>query len=224
MNTVKIYDAKVVVSLAKYDKNHKRFIYISETFGKSAWRPNESEPVNQNNVAPVNNGKAPMNHQPSGPSGSTIVFKGRSLLICSKIRGEVILKVRRPLVSLVIRVSKVLEIWAPVIDYDMSREVSGWESNDEDGSTLGDTEEGEFRPGDGSDEGEGKSGAKQSQETEVMHCHNPDHSVHGVHGKSKSAEGVPDDFTTMVSPEVNIGGSNSGGLILKIKMVIIVRH
>ncbi|MFS8018659.1 putative peptidylprolyl isomerase [Helianthus anomalus] len=41
MNRVKILEAKVSVSLAKYDKNHKKFIYTSKIVGEKTWRPKE---------------------------------------------------------------------------------------------------------------------------------------------------------------------------------------
>ncbi|KAL9992418.1 putative RNA recognition motif domain, nucleotide-binding alpha-beta plait domain superfamily [Helianthus debilis subsp. tardiflorus] len=41
MNKVKILEAKVSVSLAKYDKNHKKFIYTSKNMGEKTWRPKE---------------------------------------------------------------------------------------------------------------------------------------------------------------------------------------
>ncbi|KAM0027520.1 putative RNA recognition motif domain, nucleotide-binding alpha-beta plait domain superfamily [Helianthus debilis subsp. tardiflorus] len=50
MNMVKILEAKVSVSLAKYDKNHKKFIYTSKIVGGKTWRPkdppNMAPPVN----------------------------------------------------------------------------------------------------------------------------------------------------------------------------------
>ncbi|KAM0028120.1 putative nucleotide-binding alpha-beta plait domain superfamily, RNA-binding domain superfamily [Helianthus debilis subsp. tardiflorus] len=42
MNTVKILEAKVSVSLAKYDKNHKKFIYTSKVIGEKTWKPKET--------------------------------------------------------------------------------------------------------------------------------------------------------------------------------------
>ncbi|MFS8018831.1 putative RNA recognition motif domain, nucleotide-binding alpha-beta plait domain superfamily [Helianthus anomalus] len=41
MNTVKIFEAKVTVSLAKYDKNHKKFIYTPKVMGEKVWKPKE---------------------------------------------------------------------------------------------------------------------------------------------------------------------------------------
>ncbi|MFS8008411.1 hypothetical protein Hanom_Chr14g01272491 [Helianthus anomalus] len=44
MNTVKIFEAKLSVSLAKYDKNHKMFIHIVGAVGSKAWRPKDTNP------------------------------------------------------------------------------------------------------------------------------------------------------------------------------------
>ncbi|KAJ0626074.1 putative RNA recognition motif domain, nucleotide-binding alpha-beta plait domain superfamily [Helianthus annuus] len=41
MNTVKIFEAKVLVSLAKYDKNHNKFVYTSKFVGEKIWRPKD---------------------------------------------------------------------------------------------------------------------------------------------------------------------------------------
>ncbi|KAJ0520087.1 putative RNA recognition motif domain, nucleotide-binding alpha-beta plait domain superfamily [Helianthus annuus] len=64
MNTVKIFDAKPTVILAKYDKNHKRFIYTSELRGEEIWRPKVS--VQKQIPIPM------INKQPNeaGPSNS----------------------------------------------------------------------------------------------------------------------------------------------------------
>ncbi|MFS7972843.1 putative RNA recognition motif domain, nucleotide-binding alpha-beta plait domain superfamily [Helianthus anomalus] len=47
MNTVKIFEAKVMVSLAKYDKNHKRFMYTSKVLGEKVWKPKGTVPKSQ---------------------------------------------------------------------------------------------------------------------------------------------------------------------------------
>ncbi|XP_021980427.1 uncharacterized protein LOC110876568 [Helianthus annuus] len=52
MNTVIILEAKVSVSLAKYDKNHKKFIYTSKVVGDKVWR----QKVPSNTAPPNNNG------------------------------------------------------------------------------------------------------------------------------------------------------------------------
>ncbi|KAJ0917795.1 putative RNA recognition motif domain, nucleotide-binding alpha-beta plait domain superfamily [Helianthus annuus] len=41
MNRVLILNSKVSVSLAKYDKNHKKFIYTSKIIGEKVWRAKE---------------------------------------------------------------------------------------------------------------------------------------------------------------------------------------
>ncbi|KAJ0515605.1 putative RNA recognition motif domain, nucleotide-binding alpha-beta plait domain superfamily [Helianthus annuus] len=53
MNYVKIFEAKVSVSLAKYDKNHKKFIYTSKFVGEKTWRPKEASNSNQRNSGPA---------------------------------------------------------------------------------------------------------------------------------------------------------------------------
>ncbi|KAJ0454152.1 putative RNA recognition motif domain, nucleotide-binding alpha-beta plait domain superfamily [Helianthus annuus] len=47
MKTVKIFEAKVTIILAKYDKNHKEFIYTSKTIGEKVWRPKDPGQRNQ---------------------------------------------------------------------------------------------------------------------------------------------------------------------------------
>ncbi|XP_021991981.1 serine/arginine-rich splicing factor 2-like [Helianthus annuus] len=49
MNTVKIFEAKVLVSLAKYDKNHNKFIYTAKFMGEKVWRPKDSAQTFQRN-------------------------------------------------------------------------------------------------------------------------------------------------------------------------------
>ncbi|KAJ0804122.1 putative RNA recognition motif domain, nucleotide-binding alpha-beta plait domain superfamily [Helianthus annuus] len=65
MNKVKIFEAKVSVSLAKFDKNHKRFIYTSKIVGEKVWRPKEPAGM----APPVNKG---------GCSRGATVQEGRS--------------------------------------------------------------------------------------------------------------------------------------------------
>ncbi|KAJ0800366.1 putative RNA recognition motif domain, nucleotide-binding alpha-beta plait domain superfamily [Helianthus annuus] len=52
MNSVKIFEAKVSVALAKYDKNHKKFIYTSKFVGEKIWRPKDAVNSNQQNSGP----------------------------------------------------------------------------------------------------------------------------------------------------------------------------
>ncbi|KAF5806317.1 putative RNA recognition motif domain, nucleotide-binding alpha-beta plait domain superfamily [Helianthus annuus] len=90
MNTVKILEAKVSVSLAKYDKNHKKFIYTSKVVGEKIWRPKATSGLNplHNNFAGsrgpmVKEGKsfASLFHNdiPEGNSGSFSCAKSISI-------------------------------------------------------------------------------------------------------------------------------------------------
>ncbi|KAF5802508.1 putative RNA recognition motif domain, nucleotide-binding alpha-beta plait domain superfamily [Helianthus annuus] len=65
MNTVKIFEAKVTVSLAKYDKNHKKFIYTPKVMGEKVWKP--KEPVHRSEQGTGVN-----------PPGGAAVREGRS--------------------------------------------------------------------------------------------------------------------------------------------------
>ncbi|KAF5805251.1 putative RNA recognition motif domain, nucleotide-binding alpha-beta plait domain superfamily [Helianthus annuus] len=53
LNTIKMFNMKVVVSLAKYDKDHKRINYAADLLGRSVWRPkvnnqdNDGQPTGQ---------------------------------------------------------------------------------------------------------------------------------------------------------------------------------
>ncbi|KAJ0788266.1 hypothetical protein HanPI659440_Chr05g0189671 [Helianthus annuus] len=48
MNTIRMFDMKVIVSLAKYDKDHKKIVYTPEMLGRSEWRPKDGQLVNKN--------------------------------------------------------------------------------------------------------------------------------------------------------------------------------
>ncbi|KAF5769823.1 putative RNA recognition motif domain, nucleotide-binding alpha-beta plait domain superfamily [Helianthus annuus] len=81
MNTAKMFDMKVSVSLAKYDKDHKRFNYAPETFGRSEWRPKENNQSNDNYTSgSKNDDQPPQRKQPSGmgPNGPSFVQNGTS--------------------------------------------------------------------------------------------------------------------------------------------------
>ncbi|KAF5805004.1 putative RNA recognition motif domain, nucleotide-binding alpha-beta plait domain superfamily [Helianthus annuus] len=71
LNTVKMFDMKVLVSLAKYDKDHKRFNYAPENLGQSAWRPKGNA---------QDGGQPQVEKQASGntTSGPSYVQEGRS--------------------------------------------------------------------------------------------------------------------------------------------------
>ncbi|KAJ0483181.1 hypothetical protein HanIR_Chr13g0662091 [Helianthus annuus] len=75
MNKVTILEAKVTVSLAKYDKNHKKFIYTSKVVGEKAWRP--KEPTNA--APPFNNGAF---------SGGPAVQQGKSFASLFQKEGQ----------------------------------------------------------------------------------------------------------------------------------------
>ncbi|KAM0054654.1 putative RNA recognition motif domain, nucleotide-binding alpha-beta plait domain superfamily [Helianthus debilis subsp. tardiflorus] len=73
LNTVRIFDTKLKVSLAKYDKNHKKFIYTSGMVGeRKEWRAKEPDPIKTNSA---HNSKYDNN---VGPSYSTFVRDGQS--------------------------------------------------------------------------------------------------------------------------------------------------
>ncbi|MFS7937338.1 putative RNA recognition motif domain, nucleotide-binding alpha-beta plait domain superfamily [Helianthus anomalus] len=72
MNTIKMFDMKVSVSLVKYDKDHKKFNYASDTFGRSEWRPKANNQLYNNVTSGNKNGDQPSGtkHQYGpGPSG-----------------------------------------------------------------------------------------------------------------------------------------------------------
>ncbi|KAM0000590.1 putative RNA recognition motif domain, nucleotide-binding alpha-beta plait domain superfamily [Helianthus debilis subsp. tardiflorus] len=81
MNTVKMFDMKVSVSLAKYDKDHKKFNYAPEMLGRSVWRPKEWQQQDKNQDDGNNIGSRPPmeNHMPKpGPSDNSFTQEGRS--------------------------------------------------------------------------------------------------------------------------------------------------
>ncbi|KAM0048992.1 hypothetical protein Hdeb2414_s0008g00280721 [Helianthus debilis subsp. tardiflorus] len=68
-----MFDMKVSVSLAKYDKDHKRINYASDFPGRSVWRPKGSYQDNNNKQSDAE--KQPSDYGQSGPS---FVQEGRS--------------------------------------------------------------------------------------------------------------------------------------------------
>ncbi|KAF5810040.1 putative RNA recognition motif domain, nucleotide-binding alpha-beta plait domain superfamily [Helianthus annuus] len=81
MNTVRMFDMKAIVSLAKYDKDHKRFNYSPDNLGRSEWRPKESYQTVNNGTGGSNSGQHyPLRNKiPSqGPVGSSFVQEGTS--------------------------------------------------------------------------------------------------------------------------------------------------
>ncbi|KAJ0489775.1 hypothetical protein HanHA300_Chr12g0447801 [Helianthus annuus] len=83
MNTVKLFDMKVTVALAKYDKDLKRFNYAPDNMGRSVWRPKEIKRNDNNNKFTRGNKMGEqhaMKNQASGQgsTGSSFVQEGMS--------------------------------------------------------------------------------------------------------------------------------------------------
>ncbi|MFS7952175.1 putative RNA-binding domain superfamily [Helianthus anomalus] len=81
LNSIKMFDMKVVVSLAKYDKDHRRINYAPESLGRSVWRPKDTH--QENNSHPVggnNSGQPVRKEQPpeTGNSGPLFFREGRT--------------------------------------------------------------------------------------------------------------------------------------------------
>ncbi|MFS7969205.1 putative RNA recognition motif domain, nucleotide-binding alpha-beta plait domain superfamily [Helianthus anomalus] len=74
MNTLRVFEMKVVVSLAKYDKHHKRFHYGPENLGRSEWRPKDNVGANEGSGLDSAK-KQPPYH---GPTSSSYIQKGLS--------------------------------------------------------------------------------------------------------------------------------------------------
>ncbi|KAJ0477029.1 putative RNA-directed DNA polymerase [Helianthus annuus] len=96
MNTIRMFNMKVTVSLAKYDKEHKKINYSSDILGRNVWRPKEYNRVNGNdaerNVAGGQNpgGYKSSHNQPSdlGSSGNNPVREGMSYADLFKSKGS----------------------------------------------------------------------------------------------------------------------------------------
>ncbi|KAJ0683188.1 putative RNA recognition motif domain, nucleotide-binding alpha-beta plait domain superfamily [Helianthus annuus] len=89
MNTVKMFDMKVYVSLAKYDKDHKRFKYASASVGRSEWRPKESNQANEKQMGDHNKDCQPPHANMSsgmGQTGPSFVQNGKSF--ADLVRGK----------------------------------------------------------------------------------------------------------------------------------------
>ncbi|KAJ0512413.1 putative RNA recognition motif domain, nucleotide-binding alpha-beta plait domain superfamily [Helianthus annuus] len=81
LNKIRMFDMKVSVSLAKYDKDHKKIIYAPEHLGRSVWRPKENHQGNCYQPAGgVNSDRNFVkDHRPDiGKSGPSFVQEGRS--------------------------------------------------------------------------------------------------------------------------------------------------
>ncbi|KAM0004396.1 putative RNA recognition motif domain, nucleotide-binding alpha-beta plait domain superfamily [Helianthus debilis subsp. tardiflorus] len=81
MNTVKMFGMKAMVSLAKYDKDHNKFNYSLDSFGRNEWRPKGYNNTNCNSTGGTKTyGQPPMKPHPLGPSyaGPAFVQDGKS--------------------------------------------------------------------------------------------------------------------------------------------------
>ncbi|KAM0034420.1 putative RNA recognition motif domain, nucleotide-binding alpha-beta plait domain superfamily [Helianthus debilis subsp. tardiflorus] len=81
LNTIKMFNMKVVVSLAKYDKDHKRINYVVDLLGRSVWRPkvNNQDNNGQPNGANLSGQTGLKDQMPEiGKSGSSFVHEGRT--------------------------------------------------------------------------------------------------------------------------------------------------
>ncbi|XP_022014024.1 uncharacterized protein LOC110913507 [Helianthus annuus] len=81
MNSVRMFDMKVIVSLAKYDKDHKKIQYTPDMMGRSEWRPKDKTQENKNYTGDYRNaGRFHTDNQSSeqGPKGMSYTQEGRS--------------------------------------------------------------------------------------------------------------------------------------------------
>ncbi|KAF5815142.1 putative RNA recognition motif domain, nucleotide-binding alpha-beta plait domain superfamily [Helianthus annuus] len=81
MNTVRMFDMKVTVSLAKYDKDHKKITYTPDMLGRCEWRPKNGQQMNKNNTGENKNAGCPQTtHQSSdqGHKHAPSIHEGRS--------------------------------------------------------------------------------------------------------------------------------------------------
>ncbi|MFS7950807.1 hypothetical protein Hanom_Chr07g00587541 [Helianthus anomalus] len=81
LNSIRMFDMKAIVSLTKYDKDHKKITYAPELFGRNVWKPkapfqdnNNQSPGANENVQHVVGNQTPE----VGPSGPSLVQEGRS--------------------------------------------------------------------------------------------------------------------------------------------------
>ncbi|MFS7921019.1 putative RNA recognition motif domain, nucleotide-binding alpha-beta plait domain superfamily [Helianthus anomalus] len=89
MNTVKMFGMKAMVSLAKYDKDHNKFNYSPDSYGRSEWRPKEQSNSNNNRNGGSNvQGKPSMKSYPSGPSSAGPAFVKNGTSYADQVRGN----------------------------------------------------------------------------------------------------------------------------------------
>ncbi|KAJ0454565.1 putative RNA recognition motif domain, nucleotide-binding alpha-beta plait domain superfamily [Helianthus annuus] len=83
MNTIRLFNMKVIVSLAKYDKDHKKIVYTPDMLGRREWRPKEGQgqQVNSNQFGDsgIAGGTRPMQQtNEQGPKNMQKTYDGRS--------------------------------------------------------------------------------------------------------------------------------------------------
>ncbi|KAJ0952625.1 putative RNA recognition motif domain, nucleotide-binding alpha-beta plait domain superfamily [Helianthus annuus] len=81
MNSVRMFDMKVIVSLAKYDKDHKKITYAPDIMGRSEWGPKDKPQENKNCTGEDSNaGRFHTDQQTSdqGPKVTSYSHEGRS--------------------------------------------------------------------------------------------------------------------------------------------------
>ncbi|MFS7995908.1 putative RNA recognition motif domain, nucleotide-binding alpha-beta plait domain superfamily [Helianthus anomalus] len=81
LNTIKMFDMKVVVSLAKYDKDHNRINYAPASLGRNVWRPKNDARGNVEQTHGGEYGGQPQVEKhvsANTPAGPSYVQEGRS--------------------------------------------------------------------------------------------------------------------------------------------------
>ncbi|KAM0027133.1 putative RNA recognition motif domain, nucleotide-binding alpha-beta plait domain superfamily [Helianthus debilis subsp. tardiflorus] len=73
MNTVRMFDMKVIVSLAKYDKDHKRIAYSPDLLGRSEWRPKVGQQVNNKGTGDNGSVERPQTVHQSSDQGPNLI-------------------------------------------------------------------------------------------------------------------------------------------------------
>ncbi|MFS7960904.1 putative RNA recognition motif domain, nucleotide-binding alpha-beta plait domain superfamily [Helianthus anomalus] len=70
MNTVVMFGMKVLVSLARYDKDHRKINYAPDMLGRSVWKPKSGQQDNRNHMVGDNNDGFPSMKNQSSNMGS----------------------------------------------------------------------------------------------------------------------------------------------------------
>ncbi|KAF5785268.1 putative RNA recognition motif domain, nucleotide-binding alpha-beta plait domain superfamily [Helianthus annuus] len=89
MNAVKMFGMKAMVSLAKYDKDHKKFNYSPDTYVRSEWRPKEpTNSVNNRDGGTNVQGNPSMKTCSSGPSSAGTAFVHNGISYADRVRSN----------------------------------------------------------------------------------------------------------------------------------------